>query len=112
MKKQIRYKLTTKDLTTHNGFKWEIGKEVTTDGSGNLCSRGWLHCYSNPVLAIILNPIHANITNPHIFEVECSGENKTDKGLKEGFTSMKITKKLVIPVLSATQKVAFAIYCS
>jgi len=108
----IKYKLTTQDLKAHNGFQWEIGKKVTTDGSGELCSKGWLHCYSDPRLAILMNPIHANISNPKLFEVECSGLHKDDKGRKEGFTEMTLIKEIDIPVLTINQKIAFAIYCS
>jgi hypothetical protein len=108
----LRYKLTTQNLQTHNGFQWEIGKTVTTDGSGSLCSQGWLHCYTHPLLAVLLNPIHADIDNPKLFEVGCSGITKTDNGLKEGFTEMTIMKQLDLPVITTTQKIAFAILCS
>lgn len=47
MKKKY-YKLTTRELTTHNGFKCEIGKTYKTDGAGELCGPGWLHCYTSP----------------------------------------------------------------
>ena len=110
--KQIRYKLTTQSLTTRNGFQWEIGKTEKTDGSGELCSSGWLHCYTNPLLAILLNPVHANISSPRLFEVEVSGSSKTDNGLKEGWTGMELIKEIKIPNITITQKVAFGILCS
>ena len=108
----IRYKLTTQDLKTHNGFQWEIGKKVTTDGSGELCSKDWLHCYSDPTLAVLLNPIHANIQNPKLFKVECSGQHKDDNGLKEGWTEMTLIEEIVLPKLTSIQITAFAILCS
>ncbi len=107
-----RYKLTTRELTTHNGFQWEIGKEVKTDGSGDLCSKVWLHCYTSPLLAVLLNPIHANISNPRIWSVFAGGDRKEDKGLKEGFTRMKLVKEIELPKISINQKIAFAILCS
>jgi len=108
----IRYKLTDQNMKTYNGFQWKIGKKMITSGSGELCSSGWLHCYSDPNLAILFNPIHANIQNPRLFKVECAGLHKTDKGLKEGFTEMTIIEEITIPSISSIQKIEFSIYCS
>ena len=38
--KMKRYKLTTQDMTTHDGFKWVLGKTYTTSGEGDLCGDG------------------------------------------------------------------------
>jgi hypothetical protein len=108
MKPIIRYKLTTQSLTTHNDFQWKLNKEVTTSGIGEMCSDGWLHCYSHPLLAVLLNPIHANIKNPRLYECEVSGESKSDK-LKEAYTHMTIIKRIKLPKLTTNQRVAFAI---
>lgn len=35
-----KYKLTSQQLTTHGGFKWEIGKKYITIGEGELCGPG------------------------------------------------------------------------
>ena len=56
----IRYKLTTQDLTTYNYTKWVLNEWKETSGTGKLCTEGWLHCYTSPLLAILLNPIHAS----------------------------------------------------
>ena len=108
----IKYKLTTQDLKTHNNYQWEIGRKEVTSGEGELCSDGWLHCYHHPVLAIIMNPNHANINNPKLFEVECGGSYKDDRGLKCGFTEMTLIKEIELPTLTITQKVAFSILIS
>ena len=71
-----------------------------------------MHCYSDPLLAILLNPIHANIDNPRLFEVEVERKNLTDNGLKEGWTRMRLIKELDIPEVSRIQKVAFGILCA
>ena len=112
MSKNIRYKLTNQDMITYNTCQWTLNEWKETSGNGKLCSNGWLHCYSNPLLAILLNPTHANIDNPRLFEIEVEGENLTDNGLKEGWTRMRIVKELDIPKITRIQMVAFGILCA
>ena len=108
----IRYKLTEQDLTTYNDTKWVLNEWKETSGLGELCTGGWLHCYTHPLLAILLNPIHANITNPKLFKCEVEGECLTDYGRKEGWTRMRIIEEMEIPQLSLINKVAFGILCA
>ena len=100
-------------MRTHDGFKWELGKEVITNGKiNNLCNDSWLHYYHHPLLAILLNPIHAEIDNPRLFEVKALGKHLNDKGLKGGCTKMTLIKELKLPEITLNQKIAFAILCS
>lgn len=108
----IKYKLTTQSLTTYNDFQWEVGVKVTTSGEGALCGPGWLHYYHHPLLAVLLNPIHAAINNPKLFKVEARGEHKDGLGLKGGCTEMTLLEELPIPEVSKVQKRAFAILCA
>ena len=110
--KTIRYKLTNQDMITHNTCQWTLNEWKETSGKKKLCSNGWLHCYSNPLLAILLNPIHANIDNPRLFEVEVEGNNLTDNGLKEGWTRMRLVKELDVPKITIKQRAAFCILCA
>ena len=112
MKTIIRYKLTTQDLTTFNDTKWVLNKWKETSGNGELCDSGWLHCYNSPLLAILLNHIHARIDNPKLFKCEVEGKCLTDYGLKEGWTRMRIIEEIEIPQLSNINKVAFGILCA
>jgi len=107
-----KYKLTSQELTTYSGFQWEIGKKFTTNGEGELCGPGYLHYYHHPLLAVLMNPIHADINNPRIFEVEAEGVHKDDNGLKGGCTEMTLIKEIPLPVLTTTQRVAFSILTS
>ena len=107
-----RYKLTKQDLTTYNGFQWQLNEWKETNGIGKLCSEGWLHCYTNPLLAVLLNPVHADIENPKLFECEVEGKCIEDKGRKEGWTRMRLVKEIPLPEISLTQKVAFGILCA
>lgn len=103
-------KLTNQDMTTHNGTKWEIGAWKETDGSGDMCGAGWLHCYDDPLLAVLHNPIHADIDNPRLWEIEAEGKRKSD-GLKSAYTRMRLVKEIPIPEISTTRKIVYAILC-
>lgn len=114
----IKYKLTTQDGTTHNYYQWSLPKGEKpgdwhrTSGEGNLCRPGWLHYYHHPLLAVLLNPIHADIQDPILWEVEVGGEQKDDAGLKGGATKMRLLKKIDLPMFSTEQRVVFGIYCA
>ena len=105
------YKLTNQNMETHGGFQWQIGKqeEIKTKG-GDLCSKDFFHCYNNPLLAVLLNPIHADIPEPRIFSIDVGGESRNDNGLKFGFKKMTLVKELTLPTITNTNKVAFVIY--
>ena len=105
------YKLTNQKMQTHNGFQWTLKKWVRTSGRGALCTSGWLHCYNHPLLAVLFNPIHAGIENPRLFEVGIKGKRKTDRGLKFGFTQMRLIKELPFSQITRIQKIAFTILC-
>ena len=109
----ILCKLTDQDMKTHNGFQWELGvpaKPLT--GEGGLCSPGFYHCYTHPLLAVLLNPIHARIENPRLFLIEDGGKSLNDNGLKMGFTEMTLVEEIPLPVITTEQRVRFAIYCA
>jgi len=106
-------KLTTQEMTTHNGYQWELGKkEVITTEGGELCSSDFFHYYSDSLLAVFLNTIHANIENPRIFRVEVGGEVLPDRGLKFGSKEMELIEELELPVITNVQKIAFGILCT
>jgi hypothetical protein len=105
------FKLTDPDMKTHNGFRWKIGVPRKASGKGELCGPGWLHCYLDPVLGVLMNPNHANIQNPRLFEAEGEGKEKHDP-LKSGFTRMTLVREIPLPDVTIVQKVRFAILCA
>jgi len=108
----IKYKLLNPDLTTHGGFKWEVGKTYTIDKPGNeLCSNQVFHCYESPATATIFNRRHANIQNPVCYSVEV-GEIVADDGLKMGTKSMALIDPVDLPAFTKRQYRIFAIYCA
>jgi len=110
-KKTTVYKLTNRDMTTYVGFRWEIGKQATASGKGDLCGRGWLHCYSDPLLAVLLTN-HADMENPRLFRAEAGGKSKHDRGLQSGYTRMALIEEIPVPDVTTEQRVRFAILCS
>jgi hypothetical protein len=105
------YKLTDQDMRTHNGFQWTLNKEETASGEGNLCGPGFLHAYTDPLLAILLNPIHADIKSPRLFK-GTGTVSKTDNGLKIGCTKITLTEEMELPVVTTNQRIAFGILCA
>ena len=108
----IKYKLLNKDLTTHGGFQWEVGKTYTIDKPGNtMCSDEVFHCYESPATAAIFNGRHANIQNPVCYSVEV-GDIVADDGLKMGTKSMTLIEQVNLPVFTNRQYRVFAILCT
>ena len=106
------YKMTTKTMTTHNDTEWAIGEWMETSGAGELCSEGWLHAYTDPLLAVFLNSIHANIQNPRLFRGLGDGLFKDDSGLKVGYNRMVILEEMVLPSVTLINRVSFGILCA
>lgn len=103
------YKLTREDNTTFGGCKWVPGKWKKVKGYGNLCSSGWLHAYSDPLLAVLMNPLHARFSNPKLWVAEGRGKYRNDRGLKCGYSQMRILNQIDLPVIPAYKKVKLAI---
>jgi hypothetical protein len=109
---KIMYKLVSKDWTTHGGMKWEIGKtNCATKPGTEMCTNQVLHCYNDPRLVVIFNPIHANISGPHLLEIRVDKIVNSD-GLKFASKEQTPIKEIEPPKLSLNQKVAFAIKCA
>lgn len=110
----IKYKLTDKDDQTYGHCQWGEGVEYTTLGVGPLCSSGWLHVYDHPLIAVLLNYMHGafNPDDMHLWECECNGEQKTDRGLKSGFTRVKTIKRIPVPQITDEQRILIGIFCA
>jgi hypothetical protein len=110
----IGYKLTDEKMQTYNNTQWELQEWKETGGKGELCSPGWLHYYSDPLLAAFLNPIHAKFAAPRLFQVEVAEDAKVleDHGLKLGCTKMRLVQELQFPQVTMEQRVKFGILCA
>jgi len=111
------YKLTDQAMRTHEDFQWFFGEwySIKKGNRGRgLCTKSWFHCYTDPLLAVIFNPVHADIPNPRLFQCRVRGKRLIKEGDKAGFTHMMIPagSELDLPEVSITQRVAFGILCA
>jgi len=106
------YKLTDNKDRTYNKTQWGEGVTHTATGDGiDLCSNGYIHAYTDPYLALFLNPIHANFRNCHLWEAE-GDVIKDDNGLKVGCKSLTTTRRMTKPHITKQMLVKFAILCA
>ena len=105
------YKLTDKAGQTRRGTQWGHGITHTAEGELRLCNNG-LHAYSDPLLAVLLNPIHAAIVDPRLWECDGSDQRLDDCGLKTCHRSLTTVKEIPLPEVTTAQRVRFAIYCA
>ena len=106
------YKLTDDSVRTHGGYQWVPGEWHETSGDGDLCGPGWLHCYAHPLLAVLLNPIGAKYgSRMRLWEAEAEGEHLDDRGLKSGWSRMRLVREIAVPVVTTEQRVTIAIMC-
>ena len=112
------YKLTDEQGRTRAGedneLKWAVGVEHKTAGTGSrLCTADVIHAYEHPLIAVLMNSLHAdfNPTTMRLFVAE--GEIIAREGqLKCGVHALKIVEEIPVPVLTAEQRVKFAILCA
>lgn len=108
----IKYKLTNQKSQTYGQTQWGENITHTASGRGSLCGKGWIHVYESPKLAVLLNSIHANFDDPLLWECQATGRSKHDHGLKSGYTSVTTLRQIPLPVITAEQRVKFAILCA
>lgn len=109
------YKLTDEHDRTYGGCQWGENVTVETSGEGDLCDPGWTHWYTDPLLAVLLNPIHGDydLTTAHLWESpEDQVAEKFDHGLKVGCKRGTTVRRIQMPEVTMTQKVAFGILAS
>ena len=106
------WKLTDSDMKTFGGTSWRLDVPLETSGQGELCSAGWLHFYQHPLLAVLLNPLHANYKRPRLFEADAAGMFLYDRGLKAGATKLTLVREVPVPSVTLMQRVAFAEGCA
>ena len=105
------YKLTYRDGQTRNDTQWGPGVSHSGTGEGGLCGPGWIHAYEHPLIAVLLNPIHADFKNPRLWEAE--GEvGLRDGHLKCGCKALTTVREIPLPAVTTEMRVRFAIMCA
>src|SRR5665213_508315 len=113
----ILYKLTDMNGYTRHGHSnqllWREGTIHTATKSGiELCSGSVIHAYYDPLLAVLLDPIHGDYgVSARLFE--CSGEVVAkDHQLKCGVKTLHCIREMSKPGVITEQRVKFAILCT
>lgn len=105
------YKLTDENGQTYGGCQWgeniTHGEDELLEGEGPLCSGHWYHAYQDPVLAVLMNPAHANFENPKLWEAE-GNLNRVEPD-KVGCRSLTTLREISLPEVTTTQRAAFGI---
>lgn len=106
------YKLTDKDRKTKNETQWGVGVSHTARGKGKkLCTNGWIHFYTNPLIAALMNSAHAGFSSPILWECKTSGKHLHEP-LKSGCKTLTTIKKIPLPKFTATRRIVFGILCA
>ena len=111
------YKLTDKDGYTRKGKENEClwGENITHIATGKgslLCSRDLIHVYRNPLIALFMNPSHADFKNPLLWECEAKGDCNHDGQLKSGFKTVTTIRRIDLPVITLEKRIRISIYCA
>jgi hypothetical protein len=110
------YKLTdefgnTRDQTHWaEGTKHEIAKELR-DSTQPLCTRHYYHAYENPLVAVFMNPVHADFRNSILWRAT-GWVSKRDGQLKCGCFTLRTLQQIPLPVLTTNQRVRVSIQCT
>ena len=114
-KMEVVYKLTDADGYTRRGcsneIRWQVGEWHEAVGNGGLCTAGVIHAYRSPLLAMLLNPVHAAYTNPQLWccEAETVVEENADK---VGVRRLRVMTNVPVPELTSAARVRFALRCA
>jgi len=106
------YKMTDCNGRTRAGTvgetQWGPGVTVVAKGARTVpCTDGVVHAYRHPVLAVMMNPFHAEIADPRLWEAD--GVPVGDDGCKVWCKSLTTTAEIPVPVVTTEQRVRFGI---
>ena len=78
-----------------------------------MCTSAWTHWCTDPLLAVMLNPIHGNydLETAHLWEGEGT-VGATDHGLKIGCADGVTIRRVRLPRVTGAQRVRFGILCA
>jgi len=105
------YKLTDGDGKTRNGTRWGPGVSHSGTGEGGLCGPGWIHAYEHPLIAVLLNPIHADFKSPRLWEAEGKIAIR-DGQLQCGCKTLTTIREIPLPEITTEMWIRFAILCT
>jgi len=98
-----KYLLTDLNGKTRRGTTIETNRKNGKRQHGDIVSQNVWECADTSLLAIMINPLHAECVRPRLFEIR--GEFKQDRN------TVHRVGEIVLPDVSPEQKLAFAMYC-
>ena len=108
------YKLTDEHLKTYAGFDWSELLEQQKPaprlkgGYSYLCGSSVYHAYTSPLVAVLMNPVHAGFENPRMLEV--GGKIVVNDGTKVGCLTLRPLREIELPVVTQEQRIRFGIF--
>lgn len=105
------YKLTDSCGKTRNDTQWGPGVSHSGTGEGGLCGPGWIHAYEHPLIAVLMNPIHADFKNPRLWEAEGKIAIR-DGQIKCGCATLTTIREIPLPEITTEMWIRFAILCT
>jgi len=111
------YKLTDAQGRTRAGedneLTWAVGVEHKTTGTGTrLCSSDVIHAYEHPLIAVLMNPVHAMLNPWQVCLFLAEGKIVARDNFHCGVHSLKIVKELPVPKFSLEMQVQLAIWAA
>ena len=110
---QLNCKWVSRDMTTRNNTKWEVGvpKELPERNNLKLCEEGLFHYFPHPLLAVMFKASSKCVNYSKLYEVKPEG--KIVEGWnKRGSTKLTLVKELEIPQITDVQLIAFGVLCA
>ena len=93
-------------------LQWGENVAHHAQGQGSkFYSKNYIYVYDNPLLAVLLNPIHANFPWPLLWEADAV-DVQSDRGLKFGAKEVTTLHQIASPEVSTEQTVRFGILCA
>lgn len=78
----------------------------------DLCTDGLIHAYESPIIAVLLNPIHANYSPARLWRCESDAELVREGQVKCGVRRLTCVEELPVPQVTTAQRVRFGILCA
>ena len=104
------YKLTDSNNRTRGGMQWGEGATHAAPGEGSdLCSGGVIHCYASPLIAVLMDPGHADYLQGGGKLWLAEGEIIVSDGLKAGCKSLTTLREIEVPAMTLEQRAALVI---
>ena len=111
------YKLTDRNGVTGaewgTPLQWAAGvTHEAEDYRGILCRKGIIHAYESPLVAILMNPVHANYNPARLWLCETDAEVVRNDQLKCGVRRLTCVEELPLPEIKTAARVRAAILCA